>query len=72
MHLVEQYLKDIREIRSTGGAVPETSYYSAFDTLLNEIGKKLKPKVRAVSQLTDSGAGFRILAYTRPGNVREM
>ncbi len=40
-----------------GGAVPETSYYGALTILLNEIGKTLKPKVRAVSQLMNTGAG---------------
>ena len=57
MHPVEKYFKDIGEIRSTGGGVPETSYYHALETLLNEIGKKLKPNVRCVSQLADTGAG---------------
>ena len=57
MHPVETYLKELREIRSTGGAQPETSYYGALERLLNEVGKKLKPKVRCVSQLANAGAG---------------
>jgi len=57
MHPVEAYLKDLHEIRSTGGAVPETSYYGALEKLLNEIGKKLKPRVRCVPTLLESGAG---------------
>ncbi|NUN98805.1 MAG: N-6 DNA methylase, partial [Candidatus Omnitrophica bacterium] len=44
-------------IHSTGGAVAETSYYSALENLLNEIGGKLKPAVRVVSQLKSAGAG---------------
>jgi hypothetical protein len=57
MHPVEVYLKDLHEIRSTGGAVRETSYYGALEKLLNEIGKKLKPRVRCVPTLSESGAG---------------
>ena len=57
MNPVETYLKELREIRSTGGAQPETSYYGALERLLNEVGKKLKPKVRCVSQLANTGAG---------------
>ncbi len=57
MHPVETYLKEMSEIRSTGGGKPETSYYGPLERLLNEIGKKLKPKVRCVSQLENIGAG---------------
>lgn len=45
MNPVETYLMELREIRSTGGAQPETSYYGALERLLNEVGKKLIPKV---------------------------
>lgn len=57
MHPVESYLRHINEIRSTGGAVPETSYYPALANLLDEVGKKLKPRVRCVSQVANTGAG---------------
>ncbi len=57
MHPLETYLTELREIRSTGGAVPEQSYYGALERLLNEVGKKLKPRVRCVSQVADTGAG---------------
>jgi len=57
MDAVEQYLKSLQQIYSTGAAVPETSYYGALETLLNEIGKKLKPKVRCVLTIADAGAG---------------
>jgi hypothetical protein len=55
---LEAYLKEMRDIRGTGAAVAETSYYPALSTLLNEIGKTLKPKVRCVQTLADSGAGL--------------
>ena len=35
----------------------ETSYYSALEQLINEIGRTLKPWVRSVSQLQNTGAG---------------
>ena len=45
------------EIRSTGGATNETSYYSALENLLNELGKVLKPQVICNGQLRNQGAG---------------
>ena len=57
MRPVEQYLKTLSEIHRTGSATPETSYYAPLESLLNEVGAKLKPKVRAVSQLANTGAG---------------
>jgi hypothetical protein len=58
MNPLESYLKDLYEIRSTGGAVKETSGYPALSQLLNEIGKTLKPKVRCVINLQNQGAGL--------------
>ncbi|MCX7048272.1 MAG: N-6 DNA methylase, partial [Candidatus Sumerlaeota bacterium] len=57
MHPVENYLKTLSEIHSTGGGTAEESYYSALEALLNESGAKLKPRVRAVAQLKNTGAG---------------
>lgn len=48
MHPLERYLTDQREIRATDAAVDELSFYSPLANLLNEVGKTLKPKVRAV------------------------
>jgi hypothetical protein len=55
---LETYLRELRDIRSLGAAVDETAYYPALATLLTEVGKKLKPKVRCVMGLKDLGAGF--------------
>jgi len=57
MDAVEQYLTSLQQIYSTGAAVAETSYYRALENLLNEVGKKLKPKVRCVATPADVGAG---------------
>ena len=50
VHAVETYLKDLSEIHRTGGGVAEESYYGALETLLNEVGRKLKPRVRRVAR----------------------
>ncbi|MGC1490475.1 MAG: type ISP restriction/modification enzyme [Candidatus Acidiferrum sp.] len=57
MTALETYLTSLREIRSSGEAVDETSYYGALETFFNEICKTLKPKVRCVLQLKNRGAG---------------
>lgn len=57
MTALEAYLRDLRDIRSTGAGVKETSYYTALSNLLNEVGQGLKPKVRCVLQLANRGAG---------------
>jgi len=46
---VEAYLRRMAEIRSTGGATSETSYYSALENLLNAVGRTLKPHVVATN-----------------------
>ena len=54
---VETYLADLRQIRDTGGATSELSYYPPLNNLLNAVGAILKPKVFSVSQLAQQGAG---------------
>jgi len=54
---LETYLRDLRDIRSTGAGVEEESYYHPLAALLNEVGKKLKPRVKCVLQLANRGAG---------------
>jgi hypothetical protein len=74
--LVEDYLSRMVEIRGTGGATNETSYYGALETLLNAVGKTLKPRVICNGQLRSQGAGhpdFGLDAQTqcRSGTPRE-
>ncbi len=54
---LETYLATLRQIHDTGGGVAETSYYGALENLLNQAGDSLDPKVRAVPQLRNTGAG---------------
>ena len=58
MNPVETYIHELREIRSSGGGTPEPSYYAPLASLLNDIGKTLKPKVRCIINLKNLGAGF--------------
>jgi Type ISP C-terminal specificity domain/N-6 DNA Methylase len=58
MHPLETYIRELGEIRSSGEAVPETSYYGALATLFNEVGKSLKPRVRCIINLRNRGAGI--------------
>lgn len=58
MNPLETYLARLREIRSSGQAQPETSYYGALENLFNEIGKSLKPNVVCNMQLKNLGAGM--------------
>jgi hypothetical protein len=58
MQPVEAYLAELRDIRASGAAVPETSGYGALATLLTEVGGKLKPKVRCLINLRNAGAGI--------------
>jgi len=58
MGLLEEYLREMHEIRASGNAVKETSYYPALSNLLNGIGKGLKPRVRCVINIKNRGAGI--------------
>jgi hypothetical protein len=58
MNPLATYLREMRDIRSTGSATDETSYYTPLANLLNEVGKTLKPKVRCVVNIANRGAGI--------------
>lgn len=55
---VEAYFSSLRDIYNSGAGVAETSYYAPLSTLLNEVGHKLKPKVSAIINLRNTGAGI--------------
>jgi hypothetical protein len=42
------YLRELRDIRSSGANVPETSFYGPLANLLNDAGRTLKPRVRCI------------------------
>ncbi|MGO9201340.1 MAG: type ISP restriction/modification enzyme [Limisphaerales bacterium] len=58
MHPLESYLGELREIHDCGAATKETSGYPVLCKLLDAIGQTLKPKVRCIIQLRNSGAGL--------------
>jgi hypothetical protein len=54
---IREYLVRMAEIRGTGGATKETSYYSALENILDHFGKDLRPRVICNGQLKNQGAG---------------
>ena len=54
---IREYLSRMADIRGTGGATKETSYYSALENLLNHFGATLKPQVICNGQLRNDGVG---------------
>ncbi len=55
---VETYLRSLHEDRASGEAVAETSGYGALQNLLNAAGVGLRPRVRAVINIKNRGAGI--------------
>jgi hypothetical protein len=58
VHPIESYLAKLAEIRASGHATDETSFYPAIEELLSEIGNRMKPRVKPVLQLKNRGAGL--------------
>lgn len=54
---VEAYFVQIGQVRASGGATGELSYYGPLTNLLNAVGTTLDPKVFCISQLANQGAG---------------
>src|SRR5208282_2153168 len=75
---LETYLRELRDVRSSGAAVKETAYYPALSNLLNEVGKTLKPRVRCIINLANRGAGlpdgglFTPDQFQRPSEVEPL
>lgn len=70
MNPVETYFRELRDLHSSGEAVPETTYYSTLWNLLNEIGKSLKPRVRCVPTPKNRGAGIPDAGLFTPEQFR--
>src|ERR1039458_3446292 len=71
VHPVERYVRHLREIRSIGAGVPETSYYPALSNLLNEVGAGLCPRVHCVMSLQNRGAGLPDGGLFTPEQIQE-
>ena len=64
------YLRELRDIRSSGANVPETSFYGPLANLLNDIGRTLKPRVRCIINPKNQGAVCPTAASSLPTSFR--
>ena len=69
---VREYLTRMADIRGTGGATKETSYYSALENLLNHFGENLKPQVICNGQLRNDGVGNPTSASMHAAKCRRV
>jgi hypothetical protein len=67
---LEDYLRELRDIRRSGSAVPETSYYPALAALLDAVGTTLKPKVRCIVN-PSHGAGIPDVGLFTPDQFQK-
>jgi hypothetical protein len=67
---LEAYLGQLRDIRRSGSAVPETSYYPALAALFDAVGATLKPKVRCIVN-PSHGAGIPDVGLFTPISFRK-
>ncbi len=58
MDPVERYLTELALVRNAGAGVAELSGYPALKRLLDEVGEKVKPKVRTIMSLRNLGEGL--------------
>lgn len=57
IQIAEEFFEAVRRVRALGAGTPETAYYPALHTLFERVGSSLAPKVLALSQLANTGAG---------------
>jgi len=57
VQIVEEFFEAVRRVHALGAGTPETAYYPALHALFEKVGNSLKPKVTALSQLANIGAG---------------
>lgn len=57
IQIAEEFFESVRRVRALGAGTPETAYYPAVHTLFERVGNSLTPKVLALSQLANTGAG---------------
>ncbi len=72
MTILLTYLQRMSEIRRTGSAVKETSFYGTLENLFNEIGKDLKPRVRCVINLQNRGGGIPDGGFFTPNQFQKQ
>jgi len=57
IEIAQEFFDDVRRVHLLGAGTPETSYYKALEVLFDRVGASLSPKVLALSQLANTGAG---------------
>ena len=57
MNDLGQFLSACKAVHASGAGTVETSYYTAVNQLLDNVGAQLSPKVRCIMQLKNLGAG---------------
>ena len=65
MNPLPAYLAELQAVRASGARVKETSYYPAVSGLFNAVGKTLKPTVRCIINLKNTGWCFCSWAVTK-------
>lgn len=70
MQPLEQYLHELAQLRASGAGLPEPSGYPALANLLNAVGSLLKPKVTALIQIANSGAGIPDGGFFTPDQLK--
>jgi hypothetical protein len=55
---LKRYLAKIADIRASGHAVDELSYYPALSELFDQIGSRLAPQVKPVMNIRNTGGGL--------------
>jgi len=58
MDPVERYLTELALLRRSGAGVEELAGYPALKNLLDEVGERVKPKVRTIMSLRNLGGGL--------------
>lgn len=66
------YLQELRDIRSSGAAVKETSSYGPLANLFNAVGRTLKPKVRYIINIQNRGAGLPDGGFFTPDQFQRV
>src|SRR6202171_5326908 len=67
---LEEYLRELCDIRRSGSGVPETSYYPALAALLDAVGSTVKPRVRCILN-PSHGAGIPDVGLFTPDQFQK-
>lgn len=69
MSHLEKYIRELRECRRLGH---ETSFYGKLETLINEIGKELSPKVKCIINPKNVNSNFPDGGFFTENQIRNL